>query len=130
MQKTFIFIKPDVFTRNLQKQLGEQIRTFAQAYDLEIECEYEGQMTKPFLQYHYAVHLDKPFYDELVESYINEPFHAYVLVGEKAIDKVLNNLKPNVRAKYAIDKIENSLHSADAQVTAKYEISNFMRFYS
>lgn len=129
MEQTFIFIKPDVFNRNLQDRVDIEIKTIASQYNLEVESEYTGVLTTEFLSYHYAVHLDKPFYEELVGDLENKPFHAYVLSGEDAVNVGLNRIKMIIRGEYAIDKVENSLHSSDSLRTAKYEINNFKRFY-
>lgn len=129
MEKTFIFIKPDVFDRNLEDQVDMEIKAIASQYELTVEDDYIGILTTEFLSYHYAVHLDKPFYEELVTDLENKPFHAYVLTGEDAVNVGLNRIKMIIRGKYSIDKVENSLHSSDSSRTAKYEINNFRRFY-
>lgn len=129
MEQTFIFIKPDVFDRDLQDQVDMEIKAIAGQYELEVEDDYTGILTTEFLSYHYAVHLDKPFYEELVTDLENKPFHAYVLTGEDAVNVGLNRIKMIIRGKYSIDKVENSLHSSDSNRTAKYEINNFRRFY-
>lgn len=129
MEQTFIFIKPDVFDRDLQDQVDMEIKAIASQYELAVEDDYKGVLTTEFLSYHYAVHLDKPFYEELVSDLENKPFHAYVLTGEDAVNVGLNRIKMIIRGKYSIDKVENSLHSSDSKRTAKYEINNFRRFY-
>lgn len=129
MEQTFIFIKPDVFDRDLEGQVDREIKAIAKQYELTVENDYIGVLTTDFLAYHYAVHLDKPFYEELVADLENKPFHAYVLSGNDAVNIGLNRIKMIVRGKYAIDKVENSLHSSDSIRTAKYEINNFNRFY-
>lgn len=129
MEQTFIFIKPDVFERNLEQQVDREIKVIASQYDLIVEKEFKGVLDTEFLEYHYAVHLDKPFYEELVSDLENKPFHAYVLSGDDAVNIGLNRIKMIIRGKYAIDKVENSLHSSDSKRTAKYEINNFNRFY-
>lgn len=129
MEKTFIFIKPDVFDRDLEDQVDMEIKAIASQYELTVEDDYIGVLTTEFLSYHYAVHLDKPFYEELVTDLENKPFHAYVLTGEDAVNVGLNRIKMIIRGKYSIDKVENSLHSSDSSRTANYEINNFRRFY-
>lgn len=130
MEQTFIFIKPDVFDRGLEQQVDTEIKAIASQYNLNIEKEYCGTLTTDFLSYHYAVHLDKPFYEDLVSDLDNKSFHAYVLSGDDAVNVGLNRIKMIIRGKYAIDKVENSLHSSDSIRTAKYEIKNFNRFYN
>lgn len=129
MEQTFIFIKPDVFDRGLEDQVDMEIKAIAKQYELEVTKEHKGILSTDFLSYHYAVHLDKPFYEELVEDLENKPFHAYVLTGEDAVNVGLNRIKMIIRGKYSIDKVQNSVHSSDQIRTAKYEINNFNRFY-
>ncbi len=129
MEQTFIFIKPDVFDRGLEDQVDSEIKAIASQYELQVVAEHKGILSTEFLAYHYAVHLDKPFYEELVTDLENKPFHAYVLEGEDAVNVGLNRIKMIIRGKYSIDKVENSLHSSDRIRTAKYEINNFNRFY-
>lgn len=129
MEQTFIFIKPDVFDRGLEAQVDLEIKAIASQYELEVVKEHNGILSTDFLSYHYAVHLDKPFYEELVTDLENKPFHAYVLEGEDSVNVGLNRIKMIIRGKYSIDKVENSIHSSDGQRTAKYEINNFNRFY-
>lgn len=129
MEQTFVFIKPDVFDRNLETQVDNEVKAIAKQYNLTIIREHIGVLTPEFLAYHYAVHLDKPFYEELVKDLQNKPFHAYILAGDDAVNVGLNRIKMIIRGKYSIDKVENSLHSSDAPRTAKYEITNFNNHY-
>lgn len=129
MEQTFIFIKPDVFNRDLQTQVDFEIKAIAKQYELQVTREYIGILTPEFLAYHYAVHLDKPFYEELITDLQNKPFHAYILTGPDAVNVGLNRIKMIIRGKYSIDKVENSIHSSDQNRTAKYEIMNFTNNY-
>lgn len=129
MEQTFIFIKPDVFDRGLEETVDKEIRAIASKYDLTVEDTYTGILDTDFLSYHYAVHLDKPFYEDLVSGLENQKFQAYILSGEDAVNVGLNRIKMIIRGKYSIDKVENSLHSSDSLRTAKYEINNFNKFY-
>ncbi|MFV0556160.1 MAG: nucleoside-diphosphate kinase [Lactovum sp.] len=129
MEKTFIFIKPDVFNRGLEIEVDQEIKAIAHQYKLEVERDYIGVLSHEFLAYHYAVHLDKPFYEELIEELENKSFHAYILTGEDAVNIGLNRIKMIIRGKYAIDKVFNSIHSSDQLRTANYEINNFNQHY-
>lgn len=130
MEKTLIFIKPDVFERNLIEKVDEDIRTFVTDNNLEITTEYQGNLLEKFLRYHYAVHLDKSFYNDLISDLRNQQFHAYVLEGDDAVALVRNNLQTAIRDQYQKNNIENSLHASDSNQTANYEIDNFTRFYN
>lgn len=130
MEKTFIFIKPDVYDRNLEGAVDTEIKRLFKENNLEIVTEYTGVLDHQFLAYHYAVHLDKPFYESLVEDLENKPFNAYILEGEDAVNKGLNAIKTSIREQFAIDGVQNSIHSSDQVRTANYEIVNFNNFYN
>lgn len=129
MEQTFTFIKPDGFENNNHANIVEMINQFVKKYDFKIVHEHEGVLKEDFLIFHYAVHLDKPFYEELIEELKDHPFHAFIIEGEGAIDLVRNELQPEVRAKYQKNKIENTMHASDAPRTAKYEIKNYLNYY-
>lgn len=129
MEQTLIFIKPDVFERDLQTEVKAEIENFIKENDFVIVNEFNGNLLNKFLRYHYAVHLDKKFYEQLISDMSNLPFYAFVLEGENAVELVRSELQPTVREKFQKNSIENSLHASDSCQTAKYEIDNYLSFY-
>ena len=82
----------------------------------------------------YAVHAERPFYDELCEFMASAPIVAQVLEGEGAIAKnreVMGATNPadaapgTIRAEFAESVGENSVHGSDAPETAAVEIAYF-----
>ena len=82
----------------------------------------------------YAVHKERPFYDELCEFMASEPVVVQVLEGENAISKnreVMGATNPadaapgTIRAEFAESVGENSVHGSDAPETAAVEIAYF-----
>jgi len=82
----------------------------------------------------YAVHAERPFYDELCEFMASEPVVVQVLEGEGAIAKnreVMGATNPadaaegTIRAEFAESVGENSVHGSDAPETAAVEIAYF-----
>ena len=82
----------------------------------------------------YAVHAERPFYDELCEFMASAPVVVQVLEGEGAIQKnrdVMGATNPadaaagTIRAEFAESVGENSVHGSDAPETAKEEIAFF-----
>ena len=79
----------------------------------------------------YAVHKERPFFGELVESMSSGPTIVQVLEGENAIAKnreVMGATNPANAAEGTIRKVhalsigENSVHGSDAPETAAQEI--------
>ena len=82
----------------------------------------------------YAVHRERPFFDELVEFMVSGPVMVQVLEGPDAIKTnrdVMGATNPaeaapgTIRAEFAKDISENAVHGSDAPDTAKTEIAFF-----
>jgi nucleoside-diphosphate kinase len=92
------------------------------------------QMTRGQAEGFYAVHKERPFYGELVETMTSGPVVVQVLEGENAILKnreVMGATNPanaaegTIRKLYAVSVGENSVHGSDAPETAAQEIKFF-----
>ena len=82
----------------------------------------------------YAVHKERPFYNDLVEFMTSGPVMVQVLEGEDAIAKnreVMGATNPSdaapgtIRADFAQTVDENAVHGSDASETANVEIEFF-----
>jgi nucleoside-diphosphate kinase len=91
-------------------------------------------LDKALAQKHYAVHKDKPFYDDLVDYISSAPIVACVFEGEKAIEvirKAMGATDPSKAEKGTIrgdlgESLErNSVHGSDSPATAEEEIRLF-----
>jgi nucleoside-diphosphate kinase len=91
-------------------------------------------MSKAQAQQFYAVHAERPFYDELVDFMTSGPVVVQILEGENAIAKyreVMGATNPaeaadgTIRKLYAKSVGENSVHGSDAPATAAEEIPQF-----
>ena len=80
----------------------------------------------------YAVHKERPFFDELCEFMSSGPTIVQVLEGENAIAKnreVMGATNPanadagTIRKEFALSIGENSVHGSDAPETAAQEIA-------
>jgi nucleoside-diphosphate kinase len=130
IQRTFSIIKPDATKRNLT---GAIVAKF-EAAGLRVVASKRLHLTKEQAGVFYAVHSERPFYDELCEFMSSEPIVAQVLEGEDAIAKnreVMGATNPadaaagTIRADYALSMGENSVHGSDAPETAAEEIAYF-----
>jgi nucleoside-diphosphate kinase len=82
----------------------------------------------------YAVHKERPFYNDLVEFMTSGPVVVQVLEGENAISKnreLMGATNPaeaapgTIRADFAKTVDENAVHGSDAPETAAQEIEFF-----
>ncbi len=129
-ERTLSIIKPDATTRNLTGKINAK---FEEA-GLRIVAQKRIHLTKAQAGAFYAVHAERPFYDELCEFMASAPVVVQVLEGEGAIAKnreVMGATNPadaapgTVRADFAASVGENSVHGSDAPETAAEEISYF-----
>ncbi|HXW19313.1 MAG TPA: nucleoside-diphosphate kinase [Roseiarcus sp.] len=130
LQRTFSILKPDVTRRNLTGAVNAKI----EAAGLRIIAQKRLHMTRGEAETFYAVHRERPFFDELVEFMTSAPVVVQVLEGEEAIQRyrdVMGATNPEkaapgtVRKEFAVSMGENSVHGSDAPETATIEIAQF-----
>ena len=134
LERTFSIIKPDATRRNLTGKINAKFEDAG----LRIVAQKRIHMTKGQAGAFYAVHAERPFYDELCEFMSSGPVVVQVLEGEGAIAKnreVMGATNPadaapgTVRAEFAESIGENSVHGSDAPETAAEEIAYFFAGY-
>ncbi|MFP4042968.1 MAG: nucleoside-diphosphate kinase [Rhodosalinus sp.] len=130
IERTLSIIKPDATRRNLTGKINAK---FEEA-GLRIVAQKRIRLTKAQAGEFYAVHRERPFYDELCEFMASDPVVVQVLEGENAIAKnreVMGATNPadaapgTIRAEFAESVGENSVHGSDAPETAAQEIAFF-----
>ena len=130
IERTFSIIKPDA---TLANKTGA-INALIEQSGLRIIAQRRIRMTKAQAQQFYAVHSERPFYDELVEFMMSGPVVVQVLEGENAIAKyreVMGATNPaeadegTIRKLYANSLGENAVHGSDSDENAKKEIAFF-----
>jgi nucleoside-diphosphate kinase len=130
IEQTFSIIKPDATARN---QTGA-INAMIEQAGLRIVGQKRVRITREQAEKFYAVHKERPFFRELVESVISGPVVVQVLEGEGAIAKyrdIMGATDPAKAAAGTIRKVhaksigENSVHGSDAPDTAAREIAQF-----
>lgn len=127
-EQTLVLIKPDAVERDLiGKILTEYERNGLEIVEMKLLT-----ATPEIAEQHYAEHIEKPFFDELVEYITSGPLVALVLEGEDAIRRVraLNGatnpedaVDNTIRALYGISLSNNTVHASDSVESAKKEIS-------
>ena len=80
-QRTFSIIKPDATRRNLTGAINAKIEEAG----LRIVGQKRIHMTKAQAEAFYAVHAERPFYNDLVSFMISGPVVVQVLEGENAV---------------------------------------------
>ncbi|MGD8293843.1 MAG: nucleoside-diphosphate kinase [Desulfobacterales bacterium] len=130
MEKTLSIIKPDGVRRGL---IGEVVKMLEQN-DLNIVAMKMVHMTKSQAKGFYAVHRERPFYEDLTDFMSSGPAVVMVLEGDGVIAKYRDlmgatNYKEaaegTIRQKFATDIEKNVVHGSDAPETASFEISYF-----
>ena len=130
VERTLSIIKPDATKRNLTGRINAK---FEEA-GLRIVAQKRIRLTKDQAGQFYAVHSERPFYDELCEFMASEPVVVQVLEGEGAIAKnreVMGATNPEdadegtIRKTFAESIEANSVHGSDSLENAKREIGFF-----
>jgi nucleoside-diphosphate kinase len=130
MERTLILVKPDAFARNLS---GEIIARFERK-GLRLIALKQMTMTRDLAERHYAEHVGKAFFDELVTFITSGPLVAMVLEGDRAIEaarQVIGATDPlkattgSIRGDYAIEVGQNMVHGSDSPESAAREVGLF-----
>ncbi|MDC3086911.1 nucleoside-diphosphate kinase [Paracoccaceae bacterium] len=130
VENTLSIIKPDAVKRDLT---GKIIAMFEEK-QLRIVAQKKIWLSKAQAGYFYAVHKERPFFDELCEFMSSGPIVVQVLRGANAIGKnreIMGATNPEqaeagtIRKEFALSMTENSAHGSDSPETAREEIGFF-----
>ena len=130
VERTLSIVKPDAVAKNV---IGKIYSRFEDA-GLRIVAARMGQLSRPEAEGFYAVHKERPFFNDLVEFMISGPVMVQVLEGENAIAKNRELMgatdpkkaeKGTIRADFADSIDANAVHGSDAPETAAVEIAYF-----
>jgi nucleoside-diphosphate kinase len=129
-ERTLSIIKPDGVEKNL---IGEIYKRFESA-GLQIVAARMMQLTKAQAEGFYAVHKERPFFNDLVAYMTSGPVMVQALEGPNAIEqnrKLMGATNPaeaeagTIRADFAASIEENVVHGSDGPDTAAEEIKFF-----
>jgi len=130
IERTVSIVKPDGVQKNL---IGEVYRRFEQA-GLQIVAARMVHLSREQAEGFYAVHKERPFYNDLVSYMISGPVVVQVLEGENVIQKnreIMGATNPadadpgTIRKDFAESIEENVVHGSDSPDTAAEEIRHF-----
>ena len=131
-QKTLSIIKPDA----VKAGQADAINLMIENSGLKILEKKEIKLSKEEAQQFYAVHSDKPFYNELCEFMTSGPIVVQILEGENAIElyrKVMGANNPEkadkntIRKKFSTSIQENAVHGSDSEENALKELNFFFK---
>jgi nucleoside-diphosphate kinase len=130
VDRTLILVKPDAFARNLT---GEILARFERK-GLRIVAMRLLTMDRALAERHYAEHMGKGFYEELVSFITSGPLVALVLEGQDAVvaaRQVIGATNPleattgSIRGDFAIAVGQNMVHGSDSPESAAREVALF-----
>ena len=130
VEKTLAIIKPDATARNITGKIISRIED----EEFTIVAMKRLQLSRADAQCFYAVHKERPFYDDLTAFMCSGQVVVLCLEREDAIAKwreVMGATNPanaaegTLRKLYAVDLEKNSVHGSDAPETAAEETSFF-----
>ncbi len=132
VERTLSIIKPDAVAKNV---IGAIISRFEGA-NLKVIAAEMVHLTQERAEAFYAVHKDRPFFNDLVKFMISGPVFVQVLEGENAILKnrdIMGATNPKdaakgtIRADFADSIDANAVHGSDSSDNAKTEIAFFFK---
>jgi len=130
VERTLSIIKPDAVAKNV---IGKIYGRFEKA-GLKIVEARMMLLSREKAEGFYAVHRERPFFNDLVEFMTSGPVMIQALEGEDAIAlnrKLMGATNPaeaeagTIRADFATSIDANAVHGSDAPETAKTEIAYF-----
>lgn len=129
-ERTLSIIKPDAVAKNV---IGAIYSRFENA-GLKIVASKMAYLSRSEAEQFYAVHRERPFFNDLVNFMISGPVMIQVLQGDNAIIKNRDLMgatdpkkaeKGTIRADFADSIDANAVHGSDSSDTARAEIAFF-----
>lgn len=130
MERTLVLVKPDAFARNLS---GEIIARFERK-GLKLVALKLETLSRETAERHYAEHVGKSFFGELVDFITSGPLVAMVLEGNDAVKasrQLIGSTNPleaapgSIRGDFGTETTKNMVHGSDSPESAAREIGIF-----
>ena len=130
--RTFSIIKPDATRRNITGK----VTTMLEEAGLRVVASKRIHMTKAQAEGFYAVHAERPFFNDLVAFMTSGPVVVQVLEGEDAVAlnrRVMGATNPanadagTIRRELAESIEANTVHGSDSEENAAIEIAFFFK---
>ena len=132
IEKTISIIQPDAVAKNV---IGEIYSRF-EKNGLKVVAAKMKQLSKEDAEGFYAVHKERPFFNDLVSFMTSGPVMIQVLEGENAVLKnreLMGATNPKeaaagtIRADFAESIDANAVHGSDSLENAAIEIAYFFK---
>ena len=130
IERTLSIVKPDAVAKNVIGKIYDRF----ESNGLKIVAAKMKHLSRREAEGFYAVHKERPFFNDLVEFMISGPVMVQVLEGENAVLKnreLMGATDPKkadagtIRADFAESIDANAVHGSDAPETAAVEIAYF-----
>jgi nucleoside-diphosphate kinase len=130
--RTFSIIKPDATRRNLTGAVTKMLEEAG----LRVIASRRIRMSRNQAEGFYAVHKDRPFFNDLCAFMTSGPVVVQVLEGENAVlrnREVMGATNPQqaeegtIRKTFAESIEANTVHGSDSEENAKIEIDFFFK---
>jgi nucleoside-diphosphate kinase len=130
MERTLVLVKPDAVERGLVGEIVSRI----ESKGLRL---LEGRfftISKDLAERHYAEHLEKPFFPDLLAFITSGPVMALCVEGPEAVKVVRTLMGPTnpidappgtIRGDLGIELTKNLVHGSDSPESAARELSLF-----
>ncbi len=130
MDRTLVLLKPDCVQRRLVGQVINRLENKG----LNIIAMKMMRVSPELAKRHYAEHVDKPFFGELVEFITSGPVVAMQWTGPSAVSVSRTLMGPTnpaeappgtIRGDYGLIITENAVHGSDSPTSAERELGIF-----
>ena len=130
LERTFSIVKPDATARNITGKVVSKLEEGG----LRVIAQKRIHMSQEQAEGFYAVHKERPFFNDLVAFMTSGPVVVQVLEGDNAIARnreIMGATNPaeaadgTIRKEFAENIERNSVHGSDAPETAAEEIRFF-----
>jgi nucleoside-diphosphate kinase len=130
VESTFVMIKPDGVARGVIGEVVSRLERKGLVLDEMRMLTVDEELAKR----HYAEHVEKPFFGELVAFITSGPVVAMQWTGESAISVARTLMGPTnpadappgtIRGDYGLIITENIVHGSDSAGSAARELSIF-----
>jgi nucleoside-diphosphate kinase len=130
MERSLVLIKPDAIQRGLVGTIINRLEKIG----LKLVAAKMLHMDKELARRHYAIHKDKPFFNNLVNYITSAPIIAIIFEGENAVGAIRQTMGATdpakaeagtIRGDFGLDIEHNTIHGSDSIETAREEIKLF-----
>ncbi|TET53303.1 MAG: nucleoside-diphosphate kinase [Actinobacteria bacterium] len=130
MEQTFIMIKPNAVEKGLVGEILKRI----ESKGLKVVEQRMSTLSKEKASELYAVHKERPFYNDLVEYITSGPVVLMKVEGNsavKAMRSIMGATDPleaasgTIRGDYGLDITKNLVHGSDSAENAQKELNLF-----